>query len=195
MQKISLSGLPGSGVSALLAETRKILGLKHRIETLDPVRARNPFDASSHSGFISCFFDFSTQINEENVRSISHPDLLVCNRSILDHWVFWTREMRSKTQTPQLLQKHELIAHLSTYWMPSYDRFFLVRVDFSTLRDRLNPIASGEYSLEDLREYDEVYQQIISEMGLKVVEIWNNGSIDETTQKLVSAFSDALPTL
>lgn len=193
MLKISLSGLPGAGVNALLLETRKIMGLKYRVEVVDPVRLKNPFDNSSHSGFISCFFDISTQINEENTRSISHPDLLACNRSVLDHWVFWKREIRSKTRTSQLEKKIALIQHLTSYWMPSYDRHFLLRLDLSVLQERLGPVASREYALDDLKELDEVYQQVIREMDIQVIEIWNNGSIDETTQKLVAALGDAMP--
>ncbi|HDP94701.1 MAG TPA: hypothetical protein ENN40_04990 [Candidatus Aminicenantes bacterium] len=193
MLKISLSGLPGSGVNALLTEARKILGLKYRVEVVEPVRLKNPFDNSSHSGFISCFFDISTQINEENIRSISHPDLLVCNRSVLDHWVFWNREMRTKTSTPQLVAKHELIQRLSTFWMPSYDCYFLIRLDLAVLRERLGPVASGEYTPNDLDELDKVYHEVIGKLGIQVVEIWNSGSIDETTQKLVAALGDAIP--
>lgn len=193
MLKISLSGLPGAGVNALLTETRKILGLKSRVEIVEPVRLKNPYDNSSYSGFISCFFDISTQINEESAKSVTNPDLLVSNRSVLDHWVFWNREMRNKTRTPQLIEKHELIQHMVSYWMPSYDRFFLLRLDLRMLRQRLGPAASSEYSNEDLIELEEVYQEIIKSMGVEVVEIWNNGSIDETAQKMISALGDALP--
>jgi len=193
MLKISLSGLPGSGVNALLTETRKILGLKYNVEVVEPVRVKNPFDNSSHSGFISCFFDVSTQINDESTRSISNPDLLACNRSALDHWVFWNRELNNKTRTPQLDEKHELIRHMVSYWMPSYDRFFLLRLDLRVLRERLGPVSAGEYSLDELNTLEEFYQRSIKELGIQVIEIWNNGSIDETAQKMVAALSDAIP--
>lgn len=193
MLKISISGLPGSGVTALLSETKKILGLKYRVETLDPIFNRNPFDNESRSGFISCFFDLTSQINEENSRSISNPHLLICNRSIMDYWIFWKHDMLQKTRSPQLIEKHELLKHLVNYWIPSYDHYYLIRRDLKLIQDALATVSSSDLSEEDMRSLETGYLEFASSREIQVNEIWNNGSMDEVAQELTASISGLIP--
>lgn len=192
MLKISISGLPGSGVTAILSETRKILGLKYRVEILDSIRGKNPFDNASRSGFISCFFDLTAQINEENTRGMTNPTLLLTNRSILDYWNLWMHELPHKTHSEQLQEKDEMLRHLVNFWTRSYDHFYFVHRDFKQIQESLESTSSSELSEESLRDMETGYLEIASSLGIQVTEIWNNGSIDEVSQNLIASISELL---
>ena len=94
MVKIAFSGVPHCGKTSILAEVKKILALKFRVAELEDLSARNPFDIEApKAGFASQFFFMTTQINEENVRSQEHADALLCDRSVLDQWIYWRKSL------------------------------------------------------------------------------------------------------
>ena len=81
MHKIAFSGIPGGGKTSILTEVKKILSLKSRVEDVPDIGLSSRFDFDQKAGFISQFFFISNQINEENIRSLSQPDYLLCDCS------------------------------------------------------------------------------------------------------------------
>jgi deoxyadenosine/deoxycytidine kinase len=192
MLKISFSGIPGSGRSSLAQEVRKILALKSKVELIDAINNKNPFDDHQRSSFESQFFYISTQMNEENTHMFSPLDYLLCDQSVLDQWVTWLCIFdKQKDKTSQrLAERQHLMQTLYRYWIETYDIIFLVRVSqdlFSQrqAQNRLRP--SNGINFEDR---DQWYQKTILEDHLRVIEIWNNTSIDEAAHQMIRQIQD-----
>ena len=136
MTKISFSGFSGSGKTSLLAEVKKILSLKSKVDSIDEIKGKNPFDSDQHSSFISNFFLMSTQINEENIKSMTGSDYLLCDQAVLDQWINWNSYISEKEMTPQLEQKHIILKDLYRLWIQTYDLIFLIRIDLNEFEKR-----------------------------------------------------------
>jgi len=190
MTKISFSGFSGSGKTSLLAEVKKILSLKFKVESIDEIKGKNPFDSDQKSSFISNFFLMSTQINEENIKSMTGSDYLLCDQSVLDEWVNWNSYMPDKEMTPQLEQKHDVLQDLYRLWIQTYDLIFLIRMDLNELEKREfnNEIRIAD--IEHVKKIDALYKTTIDADNLKVIEIWNNTTIDESAHKIIKLISE-----
>lgn len=190
MLKISFSGCHGSGKTSLLNEGKKILGLKAGVESLEDLTKKNPFDSNSSSSFIGKFYCMTKQINEENIKSLSSPDILLCDNSILDHWVRWKKFADSIENNANLKDKDLVMKGLYAFWIKTYDLVFLIRVDAKTLEERNQ---AENFSFPDgnhLNKTEELYNRFIQGGHLNVIEIWNNGSVDESVQNIVKSISD-----
>jgi len=190
MTKISFSGFSGSGKTSLLAEVKKILSLKFKVESIDEIKGKNPFDSDQKSSFISNFFLMSTQINEENIKSMTGSDYLLCDQSVLDEWVNWNSYIPDKEMTPQLEQKHDVLQDLYRLWIQTYDLIFLIRMDLNELEKREfnNEIRIAD--IEHVKKIDALYKTTIDADNLKVIEIWNNTTIDESAHKIIKLISE-----
>jgi len=190
MIKISFSGFSGSGKTSLLTEVKKILSLKSKVESIDEIKGKNPFDSDQKSSFISNFFLVSTQINEENIKSMTGADYLLCDQSVLDQWVNWNSYISDKEMTPQLEQKHNVLKDLYNIWIQTYDLVFLIRMDLNEFEKREfnNEIRIAD--IEHVKQIDALYKTTIDTDNLKVIEIWNNTTVDESAHKIIQSITD-----
>lgn len=189
MNKISLSGVYGGGKTSLLAEVKKILSLKYKITTINDINTKNPFDDEIKSSFISHFFSISTQINEENIEMQKNFDLLFSDRSILDHWVLWKSSLQNIEMNEKLEEKNELLKNLYKFWIESYDLIFLVRIDLKEFEKREQNVEFKSRNIDYIKQTEDLFMETIKEDNLKVIEIWNNTTIDESAHKVIQAIS------
>lgn len=190
MLKISFSGCPGAGKTSLLNEGKKILSLKEQVESLEDLSKKNPFDTGMKLSFIRQFYTLTNQINEENLKALTSPDLLLCDTSILDQWIHWKWYISDAEQNNHSEEKNQLLQHLYHFWIKTYDIIFIIRVDPKILEKR-EDTEKFELPKEDyLKEIESFYQQIIKEDNLKVIEIWNNNSVDESAHDIIKHISE-----
>jgi deoxyadenosine/deoxycytidine kinase len=190
MIKISFSGFSGSGKTSLMAEVKKILSLKSRVETIEELKGKNPFDSDKKSCFVSQFFFISTQINEENRKALAPLDYLLCDQSVLDQWIYWNHYLANKELNSQLEEKNSLLKALYQFWIKTYNLIFLIRMDLNELekRDIANEIRITD--VEQIKRIEELYKKSIQEDNLKVIEIWNNSTIDESAHEIIREISE-----
>ncbi len=191
MIKISFSGFSGSGKTALLNEVKKILSLKYKVEYCDEANDKNPFDESQKSSFVSQFFCFSSQINEENIRGMAMMDFLLCDQSVLDYWVYWNsfirdmRDIKNIEMAPYLREKNTILETMYRFWIKSYDLIFWIRVDLKELGKRELPYEWNTMQQNDIKRMEELYQETVIDSDVKIIEIWNNKSIDESAHEII----------
>jgi thymidylate kinase len=190
MIKISFSGISHCGKTSLVSEVKKILSLKDKVGTIEEINGKNPFDNDIRSSFISQFFYLTTQINEENSQSINPLDFLLCDRSILDQWIFWKKNITGKEMTPELKEKDDLLKNLYQFWIKTYDLIFFIRVNLEDLHNREIQSEFQTTDLEHLKKTEEIFMETIKEDNLDVIEIWNNSTIDEGAYRIIKAISD-----
>ncbi len=190
MIKISFSGISGSGKTSLLQEVKKILALKYKVNSVEEINGKNPFDNDKRSSFVSQFFYFSNQINEENIHTISPTDFLLCDRSVLDQWIYWKHYVSAKEMTQTLKEKDTLLKNLYQLWIKTYDMVFFIRMDLKELDIREFNTEFRTTDLEYIKKTEELFLETIKEDNLNVIEIWNNNTIDECAQKIIELISD-----
>lgn len=193
MVKISFSGISGSGKTSLQNEVRKILSLKYRVASVDEINARNPYDADKKSSFVSQFFCISNQMNEENIQAMSPVDYLLCDRSVFDQWVYWKNYLMNKELTSFLEEKNKLMEHLYRFWIKTYNLIFLIRLDEQYLDSREFNKEFRKVDRDYISKMEKLYLDIAGDDQLKMVEIWNNKSVDESAHEIIETISDFRP--
>lgn len=190
MHKIAFSGIPGSGKTSILTEVKKVLSLKSRVEDVPDIRLSSRFDFDQKAGFISQFFFISTQINEENIRSLGQPDYLLCDCSVLDHWLKYQIFLAEKKAGSRTEEKDKLLKSLYHFWVPSYAVTFRIRVDGKELENRLPRSGLRADEADHSQVLDKLYGQIIASDRLHALDIWNHRSIDESAQEVLKKIGE-----
>ena len=187
MLKISFSGVPGCGRSSLVEEVRKILAIKSRVNLIDEISRKNPFDDHLRSHFESQFFYLTTQINEENSHLYSPLDYLLCDQSVIDQWVSWLASYEKKKEETRrnLLEHHRVMQSLFRFWINTYDIMFLIRVSNDVFRERQTDERLRKIDGLDQQAREKLFLRVIAEENIRVVEIWNNTSIDEAALHMI----------
>ena len=193
MIKISFSGITGSGKTSLLEEVKKILSLKYRTESVEEISSKNPFDNDQKASFSSQFFYITTQVNEENIHSINPLDYLLCDRSVLDQWIYWKSSIAGKTLSEQLEEKNKILENIYRFWIKTYDLIFLIRLDLKTLDNREYNTEFMKIDAEYIKKREDLYLKTIKEDNLKVFEIWNNNTVDESAHEIMKSISEYKP--
>ncbi len=187
--KIAFSGLPACGKTAVLAEVKKILALKAPVAEVADICRSNPYDIDQKSGFVSQFFFMTNQVNEENIVAASNPEILLCDRSVLDQWVYWQKFRAAAPANGSLLEKEQLLEHLYRFWIKTYTLIFHIRADVKILRGRKTPNRFKNMGVQELMAMERLFLQTIQEDGLPALDIWNQGSVDEAAQQAVAEIS------
>lgn len=190
MHKIAFSGIPGGGKTSILAEVKKLLSLKYRVEEVPDQRLNSPFDFNQRSGFTSQFFFFTGQINEENILAQARPDFLLCDGSLLDHWLEWRESPGASQGNGQAKERDALLESLYRFWMPTYEMIFRVRAEAKVLEKRLPKAGLKEYSLERSQQADENYGRILQQDRIPFFDVWNHQTIDESAQEVLVHLTD-----
>jgi deoxyadenosine/deoxycytidine kinase len=190
MLKISFSGFSGSGKTSLLTEVKKILSLKYNVESTDELKSKIPFDDNQKYTFISQFYYFSSQINEENIKAMSAKDFLLTDQSILDEWVYWKNHIANLEMTPQLEEKNNILENIYRFWIKTYDLIFWIRMDLKELEKRefYNDLKITD--LETIKHKEDLYKEIAEEDKLGIIEIWNNNTVDESAHEIIKHISE-----
>ena len=131
----------------------------------------------------------STQINEENIEMQKNHDLLFSDRSILDHWILWKSSLRNVEMNEKLEEKNELLKNIYKFWIESYDLAFLIRVDLKEFEKREQNSEFRVRNIDYIKQTEDLFMETIKEDDLKVIEIWNNSTIDESAHKVIQAIS------
>ncbi len=195
MLKIGFSGIPDSGKTSLMLELKKTIGIKYNIDIVDDISNKSPFDENKETNFISQFYYFSTQINEENKKSINSPELLFCDKTIFDQWIYWKKYLSKVGENKQLTKKNDVIRSIYDYWINTYDFIFFIRVDPSVMENRKiihslrDELPNNDSNIESL------YIKTIKKEKPNIIEIWNNKDINETIYKLAGKISEKLESI
>lgn len=194
MRKIAFCGIPAGGKTALVAEVRKIVGLRHRVTVVDDVGQQSPFDIDRKVRFAAQFYFMTTQINGENLAIEQQPEVLLCDRSILDQWVYW-KKIRldqlddTRPGAERDAERNRVMECLFRFWIRTYDLMIHVRTDLRKLPERwrgMGPLALDE---EALAQVETLYVEELTASGAPTWEVWNNLSVDETAQAVVEEIS------
>lgn len=190
MTKISFSGAYGSGKTSLIEEVKKIMSLKYKVNSIGDINFKNPFDEDMRSSFISYFYSMTTQINTENLEMQKSNDLVLCDKSILDQWVLWKTSLNGSVLSDKLKVKDNLLETIYKFWITTYNLIFIIRTNGEKMESRL---GEEEYKIRN-KDYIKLIDRQFIETGkndnLKIVEIWNNGTIDESAQKIIEEISN-----
>jgi hypothetical protein len=190
MNKIAFSGIPGSGKTSIMAEVKKLLSLKFRVEDIPDQKPNSPFDFDHKTGFVSQFYFITSQINEENIHGQDRPDFLLCDGSLLDHWQEWQSYLAEANGNGLTAGRNALMESLYRFWAPTYAAIFRLRADAKVLQKREPKDGLREYTPERSLQADERYGRIIQQDRLPAYDVWNHLTIDECAQEVMVHLAD-----
>ncbi len=190
MVKIAFSGAPRCGKTSIMAEVKKILGLKFRVAEVEDQTARNPFDVERKAGFASQFFFMTTQINEENCRAQELADALLCDRSVLDQWAYWRKYLAEQEMTPLRRDQDALLEHICGFWAKTYDLIVHVRAAPQVLAGRPGPDEARVAEPADAQQIEALLLRAIGDERLRTLEIWNHQTVDEAAHRVIREIQD-----
>lgn len=190
MHKIAFSGVPGSGKTSTLAEVKKLLSLKCRVEDVPDLKLNAPFDFDQKTGFVSQFYFLTSQINEENLHAQDGPEFLLCDGSLVDHWLEWREFLRRPDAAPRPAGADALLESLARFWTPTYAVVFRLRVDAAALKKRKPRDGMREYPLERGRLDDEDFGRLAREERIPSFDVWNHQTIDECVQDVMTRLAE-----
>jgi broad-specificity NMP kinase len=190
MRKIAFSGVPGSGKTSALAEVKKLLALKYRVEDVPDLKPNAPFDFDQKTGFVSQFYFITSQINEENLHAQDGPDFLLCDGSLVDHWLEWRECLRRGDVPARPAGGDSLLEALTRFWLPTYDVVFRLRADAAALKKRHPRDGMREYPQERDRQDDERFLRLVQEESVPSLDVWNHRTIDECAQDVMTRLAE-----
>ncbi|MEN8153037.1 MAG: AAA family ATPase [Acidobacteriota bacterium] len=190
MTKIAFSGVSGGGKTSLLNEVKKIMSLKYKISSISDTNLKNPFDDDLKSSFISHFFYMTTQINEENIEMQKNHDILFCDRSILDQWIFWKSSLKDVEMNEKLDEKFILLQNLYKFWIKTYDLTFLIRINTDEFEKREQDTEFRTRNIDQIKHTENMFLESAGEDDLNIIEIWNTNTIDESAHKIIESISN-----
>lgn len=189
MTKISFSGAYGSGKTSLIEEVKKIMSLKYKVNILGDINQKNPFDDDMKSSFISYFYLMTTQVNTENMEMQKNSDLVLCDRSVLDQWVLWRTSLNDEELSDKLKIKDNLLETIYKFWIKTYNLIFVIRCDGEIVEQRVGEEKYKVRNYEYIKQIDRQFIDTAERDYLEIVEIWNNGTIDESAQRIIEEIS------
>ena len=190
MHKIAFSGVPGSGKTSTLAEVKKLLSLKYRVEDVPDLKPNAPFDFDQKTGFVSQFYFITSQINEENLHAQDGPDFLLCDGSLVDHWLEWREYLRQPDAGLRPAGADALLEALARFWLPSYAVVFRLRADAAALKKRKPKDGMREHPRERGRQEDERFLRLAQEERVLSFDVWNHQTIDECAQDVMTRLAE-----
>jgi hypothetical protein len=193
MRKIAFCGIPSGGKTVLLAEVRKILGLRHRVVVVDDVGLQSPFDVEDKGGFPSQFYYLTAQLHCEHLAAAQNPEMMLCDRSVLDQWVYWKKtrldQLEDTRGDERITERDRVMECLYRFGIRSYDLLVHVRADLRELPARWRGIGPGVLDQETLAQIETLYVEELTASGAPVWDVWNNLSVDEAAQAVVEEIS------
>jgi nicotinamide riboside kinase len=179
MKKIALTGSHGTGKStlaeALTEKVRKKFVITHTPEIprlfVDEFNDKTLFRRERNT------FGWQTLIlsRQIEVESLLSPkvQLLVCDRTIVDHWAYTKILFPRECATAEGRAWAAIVAR----WVRTYDRVFRLPIEFAIQDDGVR-----EDDLEFQREIDRTIETIYYDLGVSLITI--SGSVAERLQQL-----------
>lgn len=132
--KIAIIGTNGSGKTTLIEKIEKELRIrKQMIEVVHEVASQSPWTINEQADFMSQRWIYLQQLLKETEAKYKNPDIILCDRCLIDNICYFERLNESSTPFPiiEFLQLHE-IARL---WSQDYDQVIFMPFKASQIVD------------------------------------------------------------
>jgi thymidylate kinase len=92
--------------------------------------------------------------------------------------------------SPQLEERHNLLKNIYRFWVKTYDLLFLIRGDLKEMEKRESNNELRRSDIKHTKKVEEIFLKTIKEDELRVIEIWNNSTIDEAAHQILKHLSE-----
>ena len=186
MKKIAFCGAPGTGKTKLVTMLKAVLEEKGNKVMICPEAVRGmPFDAKDKdSTFEGQFFIISNQLNKENEAALENPDYLLSDRNPIDAYTYWIFPY-TLGNNPKKEEQNKVMEDILKFWMNEYDKIFRIRVSEEAWKSRKQDDGFRESDWVFVLEIEKIFDEIIEKYSLDVIEITNDGKIEESLIKII----------
>lgn len=181
-KKIALTGAHGTGKTTLIQALTQRLTERYRVEACSEVprilidaAGDNTLFQRGNNTFIRQTTIMAGQFEEESRLLKLGPDLLLCDRTIIDHWAY------TETLFPSECDALEgrLWKTIVIRWLATYDLILKLPIEFSIIADG---VREDDVSFQ--RDIDEIIDHLYREAKVDVEVI--RGSVNERCSKIES---------
>jgi predicted ATPase len=147
--KIAFIGTHGVGKTTLCFDLAALLKRESiHVDIVKEVARLSPLPINRQTSLEAQLWILSTQVAEE-IRSGSHHDVVVCDRSVLDNYAYMLLACG----------RQRAFETLARHWMKTYDRLFKVPI-------------SGQASADGFRDTDEFFMRAIDQRVDELLAQW-----------------------
>ena len=179
--KIAIIGPAGSGKTTLLTKLEKEFRSRGKIvKIVDEVARDSPWAINDDSDFMAQRWIFHQQILKELEAVYVNPDIILCDRGIMDNVCYVERicDMNKPFPITELLQMIEI----ARFWSFKYDNIIRMPLNTNWLKD--DGIRSTD--IEFARDIDTRISKILEEFGLEnVTRYRKNFNVSKFCDKVV----------
>jgi nicotinamide riboside kinase len=176
---IVLSGPQGSGKTTLLQKLEKEFKTRGKtVEIVNEVARDNPFGINAQATFFSQRWIYNTQMIRELRAEQQSPDIILCDRGIIDNLAYVERIHNRDEPFPitEFLQQVEI----ARYWSQKYD--YIIYLPFNPSRLIDDGVRSTDVAFA--MDIDERIQKMTKEFGLKYIKYRKNFNISNFCDKI-----------
>lgn len=181
MVKIAITGTTGAGKTTLIEKIRKELESRNKtVEIVQEVARSSPWAINEDADFVGQRWVFHQQLLKEIETEHRSPDIVICDRSVIDNLCYMERLYNPREPFPitEFLQ----IVEITRYWAHRYDHIVYMPFNKKGLVD--DGVRSTD---EDFaRDIDARINSVINDFKLKnVIKYRQNFSIPRFVDKIV----------
>ena len=162
MLKIAVAGSQGSGKSRLCATLHGICRRQHRktimiTETADDC----PHPINENATPKAQDWIFHEQMRRELAAHNTDPDIIICNRSIMDNLAYFKRivDKKHNLYQSQLEERWKMLYAIAKEWMSSYDYVVRLPLNIGWLRSGNNHNRSKDTTFA--KEIDRIFDDLV----------------------------------
>ena len=169
---VTIIGCQGSGKTTLIRKLEKEFKFRGKtVEIVNEVARDNPFGINDQATFFSQRWIFNTQILRELQAEQVSPDIILCDRSVIDD-ICYTERLHNRDEPfpiTEFLQQVEI----ARYWSRRYD--FIIYCPFNP--SRLNDDGVRSTNVAFAKDIDDRIRKMVREFGLKTLKYRKNFSV------------------
>lgn len=162
--KITITGTQGTGKTSIINTLHGICRSQHKKTiVISEVADRCPYPINTNATPKAQEWIFHEQLRRELAAHNADPDIILCDRSIVDNIVYFKRivDKKHNLYQSQLEERWAMLYAIATEWMSSYDYVVRMPLNLGWLRSGNNSNRSKDVVFA--KEIDEIFDELVSE--------------------------------
>lgn len=175
---ITIIGCQGSGKTTLIQKLQKEFKSRGKtVEVVNEIARSSPWGINEQATFQGQRWIFNAQMIKELEAEYKNPDIILCDRGIIDNLTYTERLHNRDEPFPitEYLQMYEI----ARYWSRRYD--YIIYMPFNP--SRLNDDGVRSTNVAFARDIDERIRKTVREFELKTLKYRKNFNVSSFCDK------------
>lgn len=161
--KIAVTGVQGGGKSHLCNHLKDVIeAMGNKVALISEVTEHCPYRINKNATADTQEWLWHEQLKQELIAQNSGMDVIVCDRSLIDHLVYMKRILDKKRNVHQkhIESNYGMLYAITVEWMTSYDYVVRLPLDFDRLKSKNNALRDSGVMFA--KEIDRLFDEVVS---------------------------------